>query len=148
MRHAITVTMVVLMLLLAACATRATKTFTVAVSPYSIQYTPGQIHEYLRVRGFKRIQFEDFESGITVYEKRSAEVDEQRFRLVTHPQIEVRVRLEKLRRGFGDTGPRVIVWFMEDGRNNFSTYAQEEFDRLLAEVIERVGSDRVRVWKD
>jgi hypothetical protein len=148
MRKVIAGTIVVLILALAACATRATKSFTVAVSPYSMQYTPGQIHDYLRVRGFQRVQFQDYDSGLTVYEKRSAEADEQRFRLKTYPQIEVTVRLEKIRHGFGDTGPRVIVWFREDGRNSFSTYAQEEFDRLLDEVIERVGSDRVEVWVD
>jgi hypothetical protein len=148
MRKVIAGTSVVLILAVAACATRATKSFTVAVSPYSMQYTPGQIHDYLRVRGFQRVQFQDYDSGLTVYEKRSAEADEQRFRLKTYPQIEVTVRLEKIRHGFGDTGPRDIVWFREDGRNSFSTYAQEEFDRLLDEVIERVGSDRVEVWVD
>lgn len=148
MRHIITATVVVLMLVLAACATRAISTFAVSVSPYSIQYTPGQIHDYLRVRGFKRIQFEDYDSGITVYEKRSAEVDEQRFRLVTYPQIEVRVRLEKIRHTFTKSDPRVIVWFIEDGRNDFSTVAREEYDRLLEEIKERVGADRVQIWSE
>lgn len=148
MRQVIIGTIVVIMLVLAACATRATKTFTVAVSPYSIQYTPGQIHDYLRARGFKRVQFEDYDSGIKVYEKRSAETDEQRFRLVTYPQIEVRVRLEKIRHTFEKSDPRVIVWFIEDGRNNFSTLAREEYERLLEEVIERVGANRVKVWSE
>ncbi len=148
MRQVIIGTIVVFMLVLAACATRATKTFTVAVSPYSIQYTPGQIHDYLRARGFKRVQFEDYDSGIKVYEKRSAETDEQRFRLVTYPQIEVRVRLEKIRHTFEKSDPRVIVWFIEDGRNNFSTFAREEYERLLEEVIERVGANRVKVWSE
>ncbi len=148
MRQVIIGTIVVFMLVLAACATRATKTFTVAVSPYSIQYTPGQIHDYLRARGFKRVQFEDYDSGIKVYEKRSAETDEQRFRLVTYPQIEVRVRLEKIRHTFEKSDPRVIVWFIEDGRNNFSTLAREEYERLLEEVIERVGANRVKVWSE
>ena len=47
MRKVIAGIIVVLMLVLAACAARATKTFTVAVSPYSMQYTPGQIQDYL-----------------------------------------------------------------------------------------------------
>jgi hypothetical protein len=139
---------VVLMLALAACTTRATKTFTVAVSPYSIQYTPGQIYDYLSARGFKRVKFRDFDSGIVVYQKYSAEADEQHFRLKTYPQIEVVVRLEKIRHTFEKSDPRVIVWFHEDGRNDFSTFAKEEYDRMLEEVIERVGADRVKVWFD
>jgi len=137
---------VVLMLVLSACATRATRTFTVEVSPYSMQYTPGQIHEYLRARGFKRVKFRDNDSGIIVYEQRSAEADEQRFRLKTYPQIEVVVRLEKIRRTFKKSGPRVIVWFNEDGRNSLSDFAAEEYDRLFEEIVERVGVDRVKVW--
>ena len=146
MRKVIAGIIVVLMLVLTACATRATKTFTVEVSPYSLQYTPGQIHDHLRNRGFKRVKFQDYDSGIIVYEKRSAEADEQRFRLKTYPQIEVVVRLEKIRRTFKKSGPRVIVWFNEDGRNSLSEFAQGEYDRLLAEIIERVGKDRVKVW--
>lgn len=137
-----------LVLVLAGCATRATKSFTVAVSPYSMEYTPGQIHDYLRARNFRRVQFQDFDSGNYVYEKRSAEADEQHFRWKTYPQVEVIVRLEKIRHTFDKSGPRVIVWFKEDGRDTMSTYASEEFDRLLAEVIERVGKDRVDVWVD
>ena len=148
MRQVIAGIIVVLMLALAACTTRATKTFTVAVSPYSIQYTPGQIYDYLRARGFKRVKFRDFDSGIVVYQKHSAEADEQHFRLKTYPQIEVVVRLEKIRHTFEKSDPRVIVWFHEDGRNDFSTFAKEEYDRMLEEVIERVGADRVKVWFD
>ncbi len=148
MRKVIAGIIVVLMLVLAACATRATKTFTVAVSPYSMQYTPGQIHDYLRNRGFKRVQFRDSDSGIIVYQKYSAEADEQHFRLKTHPQIEVVVRLEKIRKTFKKSGPRVIVWFHEDGRNDFSTFAAAEYDRMLEDIIERVGTDRVDVWLD
>lgn len=148
MRTVIAGIVVVLIVALAACATRATKAFTVSVSPYSMQYTPGQIHDYLRVRGFRRVKFQDYDSGLIVYEKRSAEIDEQRFRLVTHPQIEVTVRLEKKRHTFGDSSPRVIVWFREDDRNAFSPFAKEEFERLLDEVTERVGSDRVNVWAE
>ena len=141
--------MVVLMLVLAACATRATKAFTVEVSPFSMQFTSGQIHDYLRVRGFQRVKFQTFEtSGVAVYENRSAETEEQRFRLKTHPQIEVVVRLEKIRHTFKKTGPRVIVWFHEDGRNSLSEFARGEYDRLLEEVIERVGTDRVEVWRE
>ena len=146
MRKVIAGIIVVLMLALAACATRATKAFTVEVSPYSMQYTPGQIHDYLRARGFKRVKFRDNDSGIIVYEKRSGDADEQHFRLKTYPQIEVIVRLEKVRRTFKKTEPRVIVWFNEDGRNSLSAFARGEYDRLLEEVVERVGSDRVEVW--
>ena len=148
MRKVIAGIIVVLMLVLAACATRATKTFTVAVSPYSLQYTPGQIHDYLRSRGFKRVKFLDSDSGIIVYQKYSAEADEQHFRLKTHPQIEVVVRLEKIRHTFEKSGPRVIVWFHEDGRNEFSTFAAAEYERMLEDVVERVGADRVKVWFD
>ncbi len=148
MRQVIAGIIVVLMLALAACTTRATKTFTVTVSPYSIQYTPGQIYDYLTARGFKRVKFRDFDSGIVVYQKHSAEADEQHFRLKTYPQIEVVVRLEKIRHTFEKSDPRVIVWFHEDGRNDFSTFAKEEYDRMLEEVIERVGADRVKVWFD
>ena len=147
MRKVITVGVVVLAVALVACATRATKAFTVKVSPYSVEYTPGQIHDYLRVRGFRRVKFQDYESGLDVYEKRNSEIDEQHFRLKTYPQIQVIVRLEKNRRGFGDTSPRVIVWFNEDGRSSFSTFAQGEYDRLIDEVREQVGADRVQVWK-
>ncbi len=147
MRKVIAGIIVALMLVLAACATRATRSFTVEVSPYSIQYTPGQIHDYLRARGFKRVRFRDYDSGIIVSQKRSAETDEQRFRLKTNPQIEVIVRLEKIRRTFKKTGPRVIVWFHEDGRKSLSEFAREEYDRLFEEIVERVGADRVKVWK-
>ena len=147
MRNVVVGIVVVLILALAACATRATKAFTVTVSPYSLEYTPGQIHDYLRVRGFVRVKFQDYESGLIVYEKRNSEIDEQHFRLRTHPQIQVIVRLEKNRRGFGDTSPRVIVWFNEDDRSSFSAFAEGEYERLIDEVRERVGADRVKVWK-
>jgi hypothetical protein len=146
MRKVIAGIMVMLMLVLAACATRATKTFSVAVSPYSIEYTPSQIHEYLRNHGYKRAKFEDIDSGIVMYEKRSAERDEQHFRLKTHPQIEVVVILEKIRFTFGKSGPRVIVWFNEDGRDTFSELGQREYELLLENVVERVGKNRVEVW--
>ena len=147
MRNVIAVIVVVLVLALVACATRATKAFTVTVSPYSLELTPGQIHDYLRVRGFVRVKFQDYESGLIVYEKRNSEIDEQHFRLKSHPEIQVIVRLEKNRRGFGDKSPRVIVWFNEDGRGSFSEFAEGEYDRLIDEVRERVGADRVKVWK-
>lgn len=135
-----------LALALGGCATRATKAFTVSVSPYSMQYTPGQIHDYLRSRGFQRVQFEDWDSGIDVYEKRNAEMDEQHFRLKPHPQIEVVVRLEKIRHTFEKSGPRVIVWFNEDGSNSLSPVAQEEYDRLLDEIRQLVGPNRIEIW--
>ena len=136
-----------LMLALSACATRATKAFTVSVSPYSMEYTPSQITDYLRSHGYQRVKFEDYDSGIMVYDKRSAESDEQHFRLVSYPQIEVIVKLEKIRYTFGESGPRVIVWFKEDGRDSLSELAMEEYQHLLDNVVERVGSDRVEVWK-
>lgn len=146
MRHLISAVVVVLVLALAGCATRATKAFTVDVSPYSMQYTPGQIYDYLRVRGFQRVQFEDWDSGIMVYEKRNGDIDEQRFRLKTYPQILVIVRLEKKRNTFEKASPRVIVWLSEDNRKGLSEFAEEEYARLLDEVTNRVGSDRVREW--
>ncbi|GMQ77393.1 MAG: hypothetical protein BMS9Abin01_2733 [Gammaproteobacteria bacterium] len=146
MRKVIAGVIVVLMLVLSACATRATKAFTVDVSPYSMQYTSGQIYDYLTARGFKRVKFRDNDSGIIVYQKYSAEVDEQRFRLKTDPQIEVIVRLEKIRRTFTKSGPRVIVWFNEDGRNSLSDFARGEYERLLEDIVEQVGADRVEVW--
>ena len=145
-RSVITVIIVVLSLVLVACAPRATKIFVVEVSPYSIEYTPRQIHDYLRVRGFQRVKFRDAESGIIVYERRSAEADEQHFRLKTYPQIEVVVRLEKIRHTFGKSDPRVIVYFNEDGRNSMSVTAAQEYDRLFEEVVARVGVERVQVW--
>ena len=135
-----------LALALGACATRATKAFSVSVSSYSIEYTPGQIHDYLRSRGFQRVQFEDWDSGIKVYEKRNAAMNEQHFRLKSYPKLEVIVRLEKIRHGFGDTGPRVIVWFRDDDSSNFSPIAQEEYDRLIEEVTNLVGPDRIEIW--
>ncbi len=147
MRYVIAVVFVVLSLALAACAARATKTFVVQVSPYSMEYTPGQIHDYLRVRGYQRVKFQDSDSGLVLYEKRSAEADEQHFRLKSNPQIEVVVRLEKIRHTFGKSEPRVIVWFYEDGRNSLSTAAAQEYDRLFEEVVARVGAERVKVWK-
>ena len=146
MRNVIAVIMVVLTLMLAACAPLSTKVFVVQVSPYSIEYTPGQIHDYLRARGFQRVKFRDIDSGIIVYEKRSAETDEQHFRLKSNPQIEVVVRLEKIRYTFGESDPRVIVYFNEHGRNTMSTAAAQEYDRLFEEVVERVGTERVKVW--
>lgn len=148
MRKVIAGIVVVVMLVLVACATRATKTFTVEVSRYSMEYTPGQIHDYLRAHGFQRVKFEDFDSGITVYEKRSAEADEQRFRLKSYPQIEVIVRLEKIRYTFEKSEPRVIVWFNEDGRDSLSETGREEYERLLKDIVERVGADRVNVWEE
>lgn len=146
MRSLATAVVLVLVLVLAGCAARASKAFVVEVSPYSMQYTPGQVHDYLRVRGFQRVQFEDWDSGIMVYEKRTGDIDEQRFRLKTYPQILVIVRLEKKRHTFEKTSPRVIVWLSEDGRKGLSEFAEEEYARLLDEVTERVGSDRVKEW--
>ncbi len=146
MRSEIAVVIVVLSLLLVACAARATKVFVVEVSPYSMEYTPGQIHDYLRARGFQRVKFRDSESGIIVYERRSAEADEQHFRLKSYPEIEVVVRLEKIRHTFGKSEPRVIVYFNEDGRNTMSEAATQEYDRLFEDVVERVGVKRVQVW--
>ena len=148
MRGLVIAVSVALVLVVSGCAARATKAFVVEVSPYSMEYTPGQIHDYLRVRGFQRVQFQDPDSGIMMYEKRTGDIDEQHFRLKTYPQIEVIVRLEKRRHTFEKSGPRVIVWFKEDGRNTLSEFAAEEYRRLLDEVIERVGTDRVEVWID
>jgi len=146
MRNVTAGIVVVLILILAACATRATKTFSVTVSRISMEYTPGQIHDYLRARGYQRVRFEDFDSGIVVYEKRSAESDEQHFRLKSYPQIEVIVKLEKIRYTFGKSEPRVIIWFIEEGRNSLSKTGNEEYEKLLEGIVERVGKDRVDVW--
>jgi hypothetical protein len=146
MRHVISAAIVVLTLVLVGCSVGANKTFVVQVSPYSMEYTPGQIHDYLRDRGFQRVKFRDVDSGLIVYEKRSAESDEQHFRLKSNPQIEVVVRLEKIRHTFGKSEPRVIVWFNEDGRSSLSTAAAQEYDRLFEEVVARVGAERVKEW--
>ena len=138
---------ILLVLALAACAGRATKAFTVSVSPYSMEYTPSQITDYLRSHGYQRVKFEDFDSGIMVYDKRSAESDEQHFRLVSYPQIEVVIKLEKIRYTFGESGPRVIVWFKEHDSDTLSEFATEEYQRLRDNVVQLVGADRVEVWK-
>ena len=111
-----------------------------------MEYTPGQIHEYLRVRGYQRVKFQDYDSGIVVYEKRTSEIDEQRFRLKTRPQILVIVRLEKKRYTFEKASPRIIVWFSEGDRKALSEFAQGEYERMLEEVTEMVGADRVEEW--
>lgn len=146
MRTLIVGTIVVLIVALSACSSMATKAFTVDVSPYSMEQTPGMIHNYLRARGFQRVKFQDYESGLVVYEKRNSEIDEQRFVLKSHPRIRVIVRLEKVRHTFEKSNPRVIVWFSEKGTKNLSDFALAEYKRLLDEVIERVGTDRVKVW--
>lgn len=146
MRNAIAAIFVMLMLALSACSSTATKAFTVDVSPYSIEQTPVQIQNYLRSRGFRRVKFQDYESGLIVYEKRNSDINEQRFRLKTRPEIKVIVRLEKRRRTFGKSDPRVIVWFGEDGRTDFSQFALQEYNRLLDEVTQTVGANRVEVW--
>lgn len=147
MRHLAAVVAVVIVVALAGCATRATKAFTVEVSRYSVEYTPGQIHDYLRARGFQRVQFQAWDSGVMVYEMRNSDINEQHFRMTSHPEIEVIVRLEMRRHTWEKSDPRVIVWFREEGRNTLSPFAADEYRRLLDEVIERVGSDRVEVWK-
>lgn len=146
MRNLTVCIVAVLMLGLAACSSNPTKAFTVDVSTYSMEYTPGQIHDYLRSHGFQRVKFHDYDSGIVVYEKRTSDIDEQHFRLKTHPQILVIVRLEKKRYTFEKASPRVIVWFSESDRKEFSEFALAEYDRLLDEVIEMVGADRVEQW--
>ncbi len=146
MRYVTAGIVVVLMLALTACSQMETKAFAVDVSPYSMEYTPRQIHDYLRVRGFQRVKFQDYESGLVIYEKRNSEIDEQRFVLKSRPQIRVIVRLEKNRHTFEKSNPRVIVWFSEKGTNKLSSFAEGEYNRLLAEVTERVGDDRVKVW--
>lgn len=146
MRYVTAGIVAVLILALTACSQMSTKAFTVDVSPYSLEQTPGMIHNYLRSRGFQRVKFQDYESGLEVYEKRNSEIDEQRFVLKSRPQIRVIVRLEKVRRTFEKSNPRVIVWFSEKGTKNLSDYALGEYERLLTEVTERVGDDRVKVW--
>ncbi len=133
---------------LGACATQASRGFSVQVDRHSMQYTPGQIHQFLRERGYERVRFRtDFggsgASDNLVSARRTAEVEEQRFRLSSAREIQVAVRLEKIRRTFGNSEPRVLVRFSEDGRGSLSPRAQREYDALLAQVIERVGEDRV-----
>lgn len=150
MRVVLSITLVIALAAVGACATQASRGFTVQVDRHSIQYTPQQIRRFLRDRGYQRVRFRThFGSGSgssnnLVSEKRSAEVDEQRFRLSTAREIQVAVRLEKIRRTFGDSEPRVVVRFSEDGRSSLSAQAQREYDELLAQVIERVGEQRVR----
>lgn len=146
MRSVIVCVVTVIMLGLTACSSNPTKAFAVDVSSYSMEYTPGQIHDYLRARGFQRVKFHDYDSGIVIYEKRSAEIDEQHFRLRTHPKILVIVRLEKKRYTFEKASPRVIVWFSETDSKNFSEFALAEYKLLLDEVTEMVGADRVEQW--
>jgi hypothetical protein len=136
--------MVMLMLAPSACATSASRTFKVYVDQHRIAYTPGQIRDFLRDRGFRRVRFKDKTNDRMVYEKRAVGSSEQHFRLETAQQIEVIVRLESIKYTFGDSKPRVIVKFMEDGATSLSATAREEYDRLLARVIERVGADRVK----
>ncbi len=137
-------TMVMLTLVLSACATSASRTFKVEVDQHSMQYTPAQIRDFLRDRGFKRVRFKDHTNNRMVSEKRTAGSSEQHFRLETAQQIEVIVRLESVKYTFGDSKPRVTVKFIEDGATSLSATAREEYDRLLARVIERVGADRVK----
>jgi hypothetical protein len=147
MRNLIAVAMVVLTLLLVACATRATKTFVVEVSRIGIEYTPGQVREYLENRGFQRVRFKNFSTDdLTVYERRDSDSSEQHFRWKAHPQIGVVVRLEKNRRTFGNPEPRLIVYFNEDGRGSLSELAAQEYDQLFRDIVERVGAEKVKVW--
>lgn len=136
--------MVMLMLVLSACATSASRTFKVEVDQHSIQYTPGQIRDFLRDRGFRRVRFKDKTNDRMVYEKRTAGSSEQHFRLETAQQMEVIVRLDSTKYTFGDSKPRVIVKFIEDGATSLSATAREEYEHLLARVVERVGADRVK----
>ena len=146
MRKFIAVVIVVFTLVLVACASRATRTFSVEVSTYSMEYTPTQVQNYLRDHGFQRVKFRDFNMDYSVYEKRNAAGNEQHFRFKAYPRIGVIVRFEKIRSTFGKSGPRLVVVFNEDDRNSMSEVAQRESDRLLESVVARVGADRVKVW--
>jgi len=134
---------VALMLILGACATDASRTFDFEVSPLSLEYTPGQLNDFLTERGFERVRFSLGVNRPFVLEVRGAETDEQRFRLKSAPQIELIVRLEKVRRTFGSSYPRVVVKFIENGRSSFSEMGHRHYQALLAQVVERVGADRV-----
>ncbi len=133
-------------LVLATSALSATRTLSVRVSPVGMEYTPKQVRRFLQDRGFERVKFKDFDSGINVYEKRSSAGSEQRFRFTAYPRIWVVVRFEKKSNTFGKSTPRLLVLFNEDGRGTLSKIALQEYERLLKDVIARVGADRVKVY--
>ena len=135
-----------LMLMLNACATNASRTFTVDVSPISMQYTPRLIHDFFDERGYQRVAFERSDDSRTsfVLEVRTATIDEQRFRLKSAPQIEVIARLEKFKRMFDKSNARVVVQFIENGRSSLSEMGKQHYERLLAQVAERLGAGAVR----
>ncbi len=146
MRNVIAATIMMFTLVLATSALSATRTLSVQVSPIGMEYTPRQVHSFLRDRGFERVKFQDYDSGISVYEKRSSGGSEQRFRFTAYPQIRVVVRFEKKSNFFGKPTPRLLVMFIEDGRGSLSKIAVQEYERLLKDVIARVGADRVKVY--
>jgi hypothetical protein len=144
MRKLLAGTTAILMLVLSACATHASRTFTVEADQHSMQYTSGQIREFLIERGFRRVRFKAFDNQVVVYEKRTAETNEQRFRFEAAPQIEVVIRVEKIRHTFVESKPRIVVIFKENNSSSLSEIAREEYDRLLGQVVEQAGANRVK----
>ena len=58
--------------------------------------------------------------------------------------MEVIVRLETYKELFADSGPRVVVRFVENGRASLSQTSLQHYEQLLAQVIGRVGAKAVR----
>ena len=115
LRKPAAIILVILTLALSACAINASRTFVVKVSPISAQYTPVQIREFLTSRGWERVAFERTVDSRTtaVLERRDAQMSEQHFILTSAPQFEVIARLEKFRRLFASSDPRVVVIFID-----------------------------------
>jgi hypothetical protein len=133
-----------LMLILSACATNASKSFTVDVSPIAIQYTPGQIHDFLTERGFEPVYFLPVGGLSAVLVHRDSELNEQHYKIKSAPQMEVIVRLETYKEWLSKSGPRVVVQFVENGRASLSQISLQHYKQLLAQVIKLVGPKAVR----
>jgi len=141
MRIVSTAVIVLLALTLGACSSNASRTFVVEVSPIGAEYTPRQIRDFLKAHGYERVPFERSDDSRTtsVLEVRTAQFDEQHFILTSAPQIELIVRLEKVKRLFRNSNPLVVVIFIENGSSSLSPMAQRHYELLRVQIAERIG---------
>jgi hypothetical protein len=119
------------------CGIGAGNVVVVEASPISMQYTSQQIRDYLRRRGYERAYFKDYENDMVVKVKRSAYLEEMRFRLKAYPDIRIRTVFEKKK-------SRVWLYFSEKDHPTLSEFGRKEYDWLINQLTAQLGEDRVR----
>ena len=126
-----------LLVALAGCTGGVSREIVIDIEGIGMEYLSGQIRSFLDSRGYRRTRIENNlygDDGLFVV--RTAETEIMHFRSRQYPNRLVVTHLDKRYR-------KIYLRFTEQTVSRITPAAREEFNEILAAIMERVGVERV-----